>query len=300
MQQPQQTAPAVALAPRAPLLSGDRQGDDRMPLKGSSAMNPDDMARLTKTAEKLLEQFPAIFTLFSVGVFIMPLWMMIHIGWDENVRQWITRQLWVLTIILPCTYGAVHFLHVIKRVPNRLAIIVALYGSAVTFILVGNFVLVSCYRHGNAFLAEDCYASREKQQLQVQYESAVQFYVDCAVTISQNETRNVTFGQAVTNYRITDCPGYAEQAAMQENQAWDYLAFMEDTYHCSGWCKPMPAMWVHTATTDTCPGVVAQVMFQKVKWTMEQVVLYNIVVLSFIAIVPIRVGDVFKGYGVVW
>jgi hypothetical protein len=248
----------------------------------------------SKAIEKLLTLFPTIFSLFIVGVYIMPLWMLYHAGNDPNVQQWITKHLWVPVLVLPLVYFAVHMLHLVRRTPSKPAVVLTLYGSAVVLLIAAEMLEVNSYAMGNAMMAMDCDASDGKRAMQNQYMSAVTFYANCAQTVATS--RNITFGQAVATYRIRDCPGYLEQA----NSDWAYLAYLEDSYQCSGWCEERPSLFTHRTTKDSCQSVVADVFLNKVKFTMVQVIIYNIVVLTFVSIVSLRVGPVLRKFGIPW
>merc|ERR1719223_2660207 len=81
---------------------------------------------------------------------------------------------------------------------------------------------------------------------------------------------------AYASYRITDCQGYEAQ--------------LEEQPHCSGWCERAQPLWVGGDVKDSCSAVVADIMMNKVQWTMMQVLVYTLCVLAILSALLVGVA----------
>jgi len=240
--------------------------------------------------------FPAMFSFFCLATFSMPIWIMYHIGTDENVKQWISTKTW-LVVFLFVPYAVTHVIHHVKGHPVRLALATCLVGSSIVLLLIGDYVLLAAYRKGNAFVAQDCDTFPGKRALEAEWREARTFYANCAA--KKAAAFNITFAQAVMQYRIESCGEYEEQVATA-HPSWRYLGFLEETYRCSGWCQEGEPIWTFAATTDSCSSAVADVMFNKIQWSTMQVVLYTIMVLGFVSTTLITAGPILMKLGIEW
>lgn len=237
-----------------------------------------------------------MFSFFCLATFSMPIWITYHIGNDENVKQWISTKIWcVLFLFIP--YAVAHVIHHVKGHPVRLVLVTCLVGSSIVLLLIGDYVLLVAYKKGNAFSAQDCFTFPGKRALEKDWQEARTFYANCAA--KKASSFNITFTQAVMQFRIESCPGYDDMVATTHPD-WKYLGFLEDSYRCSGWCQEGEPMWTFAQTSDSCSSAVADVMFNKIQWSTMQVVLYTIVVLGFVSTTLITIGPLLIKLGIEW
>uniref|UniRef100_A0A7S1WUW1 Uncharacterized protein n=1 Tax=Alexandrium catenella TaxID=2925 RepID=A0A7S1WUW1_ALECA len=246
--------------------------------------------------EGTMRVFPAMFSFFCLATFSMPIWITYHIGNDENVKQWISTRIW-LVLLLFIPYAVAHLIHHVKGHPVRLVLVTCLVGSSVVLLLIGDCVLLEAYKKANAFSAQDCDTFPGKRSMERELEEARAFYANCAA--KKAAAFDLTFAQAVMQYRIQSCPEYADLVATKHPD-WAYLGFLEDSYRCSGWCKEEEPMWTFAATSDSCSSAVADVLFNKIQWSTMQVVLYTIVVLGFVSTTLITIGPILIKLGIEW
>lgn len=224
--------------------------------------------------------FPFLFTAFCIGTWIVPIWVMYHVGQDVNVTHWVTDLLqytpWLLAV-----YAVAHIMHAMTGGPARLPMIVCTVGSCVVLLLLANWILIESQRLGNVFAADDCSSFEGKHRLEDQWQQARSYYSDCVDKLSVNQ--DIAFEAAVSKYRITDCPNYYADVA-DAHPDWVYLGQLEELYHCSGWCSEEKALWTLKPTKDACSAAVAQTMGTKIRWGMMQVMFYNITVLCVVSI----------------
>jgi len=246
--------------------------------------------------ESTMRVFPALFTFFCLATFSMPIWITYHLGEDENVKQWISTKVWlVLFLFIP--YALAHVVHSIKGHPVRLVLMTCLIGSSVILLMISDYVLLKAYSLANAFYAQDCDTFAGKRMMEEEWQQARVFYASCVA--KKASALNMPFAKAVTQYRIQSCPGYDEEVA-GVHPAWKYLDFLEEQYHCSGWCQEAEPIWTFASTSDSCGSAVADVMFHKIRWSAMQVVLYMILVVGFVSTTLITVGPILVKLGIEW
>jgi len=164
-----------------------------------------------------------------------------------------------------------------------------LLGSCLLLLVLGDIILMKSYYRGNEFAANDCQSFGAKRDLEMQYQNAKMFYSQC-VTGMSNKT-GVSLQAAVSVYRIEDCFGYTAQ--LRTNPGWTYLGRLENEYSCGGWCAQDQPLWTLKIVKDSCSSAVADIMKDKVVWSMTQVVIYSLIVFGFVAALLLTVSPFF-------
>eukprot|EP00429_Kryptoperidinium_foliaceum_P067096 CAMPEP_0176051814 /NCGR_PEP_ID=MMETSP0120_2-20121206/25761_1 /TAXON_ID=160619 /ORGANISM="Kryptoperidinium foliaceum, Strain CCMP 1326" /LENGTH=471 /DNA_ID=CAMNT_0017385255 /DNA_START=56 /DNA_END=1471 /DNA_ORIENTATION=- len=227
--------------------------------------------------------FPTAFTLFCLVAFLVPIWTCVHLSHDENVRYWIGGRLLALTGWLPVVYIVSHVIHTMRGMPVKGAVIACICGSCLLLALAAQLTLREADVISADLTAQECDISSRKYALQEQWREAEAFFDNCASTWASSHGLSVQ--EAKATIRITDCPGYAAEAANRtRGDGWQYLQFLEGRYHCAGWCEEAQAMWTLGATRDPCSIAVALVMRSNVRWTAVQVVFYSVVVFALASV----------------
>lgn len=239
---------------------------------------------------------PWMFTLLNVILFAAPITITVRMGLDMQVRYWITDKLHLWALALIGLFILTHIVHTLSRSPSRFWICLCLAGACFHQLLLGDFVLLMVTQTANTLQSKDCRTDVDKRYLQVQWENARAFYKVCmaetvASTLSIKEV-------AYSLYRIQDCEGY--EAGVAANPAWPYMGALEDEYQCGGWCFQSEPLWTFKTTKDSCAAVVADVLNNKVKPSMQQVVGYTFIVLGVVTFGLIQVGPILKSHNIDW
>jgi len=239
----------------------------------------------------VMEMFPALFTAFCLATFMTPIVLSVHIGRDPQVLFWIGNSInWV--IYLPVFYLGSYAYHTFYRLPCKMVMVVCLIGSCVTLLVLCDRVLLAAYDRANEFAARDCDTFPTKRELQREWEGAHAFYISCVSAMAAENSMNLE--TAYASYRITDCQGY--EAQLVEHPRWAYLGQLEEQQHCSGWCERAQPLWVGGDVKDSCSAVVADIMMNKIQWTMMQVLVYTLVVLAILSVLLVSVGPTLWRY----
>eukprot|EP00928_Gymnodinium_smaydae_P021887 TRINITY_DN18574_c0_g1_i1.p1 TRINITY_DN18574_c0_g1~~TRINITY_DN18574_c0_g1_i1.p1 ORF type:complete len:593 (-),score=107.51 TRINITY_DN18574_c0_g1_i1:35-1813(-) len=252
-------------------------------------------AQLEMVTSLFTRRAPWLFTLLCVVLFASPIMLTLRLSQDMQVRYWISDQL-ACVLVLPVLFAITQLVHTRKRAPNRVLVCLCLAGSCVFLLLLGDVVLLSAYRKANSLVAKDCATDESKRQLQLQWQNAQIFYRNC-----MEETAAMTGTQpevAYSLYRIQDCEGYSGQ--LVTNPAWPYLGALEQTYQCGGWCTRSQPLWTFKSVKDSCSSTVADVLYNKVQWSMLQLISYTAIVLCFVSVVLIQAGPILRSYSIAW
>lgn len=246
--------------------------------------------------ESMSNKFPLLFTIFCFTTFIIPVWLVYSVGGDIQVTFWITG-LTPCVLILPFLYLFTHVWHIMQGKPSRNLVVVCLIGSCMLLMILSDMVLLEAYSLANKFAASDCNTFAGKSNLQTEYLAATAFYDGCILNTAK--LTDVSQTKAEGMYNIQDCSGYADQLTYYPG--WPYLESMEKKYHCSGWCTASHrGMWTFAMTKDSCSATAADLMYNKVQFTMLQVVVYTTVCLGFVSIMLMLAGPVLRERGVAW
>jgi len=242
-----------------------------------------------------IDVFPTMFNAFLFGLFIIPIWLTYSIGRDGQVRYWIGTFCSVV-LLLPIGYLMLYAFHVSRRRPSKWGMIACLLGSCVVILLIADYTLLQAYSVGHLLMSRDCTSFDHKASLQVQWKAAKGFYNSCMQATAAKT--GMTYDAAVNLYRIEDCVEYDKLKDTFPD--WEYLAKLEETYSCSGWCTHDQPLWTFKAVKDSCSQVVADVMFNKVQWGMTQVVVYTVIALGITSVLLMAAGQIFQSAGMPW
>lgn len=233
----------------------------------------------------VMETFPTLFTTFCFGTFITPIILSYHVGRDPQVLFWIGDYInWV--IFLPVLYVWAHIYHTMYRVPSKVVVVICLIGSCIVILVLGEHVLLDAYGRANELTARDCETFPRKMQLQRSWEAARTYYANCMTSMAGD--LGISYESAVATYRIGDCSDYPTQ--LDQNSDWTYLASLEEQHLCAGWCEPGHAIWTLGTVRDSCSSTVADIMNNKIRWTMLQVVVYTVIVLCLASVMLVAIG----------
>lgn len=241
------------------------------------------------------KRLPWLFSLLCLLLFSAPVGLTYRMSQDMQVRYWITDELRVI-LVLPLLYVMTQWVHYKQQRPNRILICICLAGSCAFLLLLADLVLLSSYHKANALSAKDCNTDVEKKALQLQWQNAQTFYQSCMAETASKSGSNPEVAYSL--YRIQDCEGYRDQLGV--NPAWPYLGALEQEYQCGGWCVRSQPLWTFKGVKDSCAMTVADVLYNKVQWSMLQVIAYTTVVLGFVSAVLVQVGPILRSHNIEW
>jgi len=266
------------------------QADD--PFSPSSEIGSD----FPLLSPRLAKTFPTLFLMFCFGVFAAPIAIVMHMGGDPTVKQFVARYSAVV-LILPVIFTLAYIFHIRNRgQPNRIVITFTLILSCIVLLTLGETYLVAAYQKAPLLASMDCSALQEKYQIQQEWENARGFYATC---MSQKaDSDKISFGAAVAAYRMQDCDAYSTQ--LEIHPVWKYLAGLEENQRCAGWCQEEQPMWTKEHTFDACSPVVAQILQDKVEWSMKQVIFYTLFTLMVISVILISIHSLLAKLHIEW
>lgn len=247
-------------------------------------------------ARSIVQIFPMAFLLFSAALFVMPIYLVLLIGGDINVRKWFPH-ISFFVCVLPILYLITFFAHHVTKRPSRILITLTLVGSCVLLLVISDVFLFEAYHKAPMFASTtDCMSWKEKRELQQQWKLAHNFYTACLGNKTQKTQSAAT--KLVPEHRIQDCPNYDKE--MKAHPDWAYLEALEATQHCAGWCNEEEPMWTRSKVKDACSPVVAQILKDKVQPLMKKVCFYSVFTLLVISVVLIAAQPLLHKYGFVW
>jgi hypothetical protein len=249
-----------------------------------------------KSVLQMFPLFPTVFLMFTVAMFVMPIYLVLYVGEDPSTQQWFPHVTHIV-VVLPIYYVLTFLVHMGKGAPSRMFITVSLIGSCLTLLIISNFILMEAAQMAPMFAsASDCLSWAPKREMQAEWELARTYYATCMNDMAKKE--NVTFAAAVSDYRIQNCPNYSTAVGL--HPSWEYLEHLESTQFCGGWCKSAPAMWTRDHVQDACSPVVAEILNDKVIWCLKQVCFYTVFSLAVLSVFLIYIPQVLQTYKIDW
>lgn len=223
----------------------------------------------------LLPVYPMTFAFLSLCLFAAVSVKMAYLAFDDNVRYWIG--VWPMYIaFLPLAFIVLALLiHRIKGQPSRIASFIGLTGPSVLLLLGAYKISMDALMLSVAFGSTDCLTNAQMYKLGIDYKSALAFKSTCKPLANASDA-------PIT---MEDCADY--EAALLKNPGWRYMAHLEKTTGCGGWCEAAKPIWAYPAAVqDPCSSVVAEALSNAVLYPSMQVAIYSIAVL-FLATVGI-------------
>jgi hypothetical protein len=264
----------------------------------SAAMIPTSTKQATEETElrwadrkglDMLQVYPFAFAFLSLLVFLGAMVKMAYLAFNPNVQYWIGEYpAWIA--FLPLLFIGVAFvIHRSTGQPSKVASLIGLLGPSVMLFIGGYKVAITSLTLSTAFGSTDCITNPSMYQLQQDWQAAWAFKSTC------KPMANAT-GKPMM---IDECDGYA--AAAVQNKGWDYLAKLEKSSGCGGWCEASTTMWAYPGEMqDPCSSVAAEELSTEVLRPAMQVAIYDILVL-FLATVGIAVlGPKAADQGLSW
>jgi hypothetical protein len=218
--------------------------------------------------------FPAAFTLISLCLFMVPVYLAVYSARHPAVRYF-HGQWYYMLIIIPIIILVVHFYH-IRNGPNRYVTNLAMLVPSFLLLLYGTHLLTNATSAADRMFSTDCTTMREKMQLQREWEAAESLYSSCLKSTAVS--RNLSSAYLAKNFRVQDCTEY-ESALASHRREWNFLQYLEENQACTGFCKPGAQLWSSGPHKDSCSVAVASVFRYVVRSNCLQVVVISLITL---------------------
>lgn len=250
----------------------------------------------------MLALFPLLFTLVCCLIFLYPMFILMKIGWNLTIGYWNPSNgpISLLLLAIPLIIAGAHVIHARRMVPVKKVVIIAIFVPATLIILMADVFYEQSWRKAQDLADGNCDAFAGKRDLQNSWEVAYYIYEGC---LNQtNLASGYTRAQLRANFRLADCEDYSLIA--DEYQAykydWMYLAHLEKTLGCSGWCYPGQQLWSTQNTKDDCSSGVANAFFYFVRARSMQVMLTMTFTLLVLAAGVVLLGEPLRSAGFEW
>eukprot|EP00403_Amphidinium_massartii_P020117 CAMPEP_0178415358 /NCGR_PEP_ID=MMETSP0689_2-20121128/23510_1 /TAXON_ID=160604 /ORGANISM="Amphidinium massartii, Strain CS-259" /LENGTH=321 /DNA_ID=CAMNT_0020036675 /DNA_START=296 /DNA_END=1258 /DNA_ORIENTATION=+ len=229
--------------------------------------------------------FPQVFTAVCFAMFGVPVTLCLYLHFDRDVQFWIGTHL-LLVVFLPLMFLATHCFHNMTGRPSRVGILLCMIGSSGLLIVLTDILMVKSRALTTELLAQDCSNSGRKYDVEMQYQQALGFYSNCTQARAQAE--GTTVAQQVATHTIEACDGYDTQ--LSANTAWPYLAALETSEGCAGWCTRGQPVWTFNAAKDSCSLAAGANLEYKVYTLLFKAFCYSIVAFGFSAVFLVLVA----------
>lgn len=249
----------------------------------------------TEIPPGFVKMFPTTFLLFTLSLFIIPIYLVIYFGSGVNEKKWLPGGSLVV-VILPVLYATTFIIHTITRKPSRIFIMLNLLGSCVMLLVLGNIYLNAANQQAPMLDSTDCLSWPAKRDVQHEWDLARTFYASCVS--EKAKQKKIKFAAAADIYRMRDCPDYDKQVSRHPD--WSYLEHMEDTQRCSGWCKFEPPLWTRERTQDPCSPAAGLAIKDKANHAAKQVSIYAVIALCAVGVVFVSITPLLNKFGLDW
>jgi len=266
---PNMASMGPGMAPMGPMMGPQNFEYGAKPMYAAEETEPFAvLARHEGKGLDLLQAFPFTLSFLSLLVFLGAIVKMAYLSFDPNVRYWIGVYPMYVAFLPLAFMLLAYIIHKIAGKPSKLAMLVGLLGPSLLLFIGGYKVSMTAFTLSTAFASTDCITNPQMYQLGVDYKSAVTFMSTCKPV--GNATAKPT--------TISDCAGY--DAMYKTNPGWHYLAQLEKTSGCAGWCDATTTLWAYPGgVQDPCSSVASDALATQVLIPSMQVAIYNIVVL---------------------
>lgn len=229
----------------------------------------------------MLQIYPFSFAFVTSMIFMGAMVKMGYLAMNPSVQYWIGD--WPTYIaFLPLAFVLLSYIiHRIAGGPSKLASLIGLLGPSIMLFVGGYKVSVAALSLSSAFSSADCITNPHMYKLGLEWDAAEAFKKTC------------------TTPTIAECPGYKKELA--KNPGWKYLAHLETTTGCGGWCQASTTLWLYPgAVQDPCSSAAGESLTTEVLYPAMQVAIYDIAIL-FLATVGMAVlGPKLSKSGVEW
>lgn len=206
----------------------------------------------SKDDDHLLGMFHIIFTAIMVLVFLVPSCILLYIEQQPSVEYFLGHKAYWLAIV-PIMIVLAHQYHKTYG-PNRIITVASLLIPALVILILALMLNGGAAGHAQALFSIDCDMLGSKRYLQLEWEAADKFFTEC---VSQTAAKsNYSAEMIASKFRVQDCTHY-QDAYKEHASSWSYLRYLEEEFHCTGFCTPGRQLWSKYDHKDSCSVAVS-------------------------------------------
>lgn len=215
----------------------------------------------------LLTIYPFTFALLSCLAFLGAMVKMVYLATNPSVKYWMGN--WPMYIaLLPLLFIVLaYFIHQANRgLPSKWATILGLLGPSLMLFVGGYKVAMQSLTLSAAFTSADCVSNHQMYHLGLAWEKAVDFRSEC---------KGPPGSDMLAPSIIQECAGYED--ALENNPSWNYLAHLEQSTGCGGWCVPATTLWIYPGgVQDPCSSAAGESLATEILYPSMQVTIFDI------------------------
>lgn len=224
-------------------------------IENGKSLNPDLMDMKTWMANHR-RLFPALYTLITFAIFGSPVMTGIELATNPSVQYWIGLGAWSV-ILVPILLVGAHIAHIMARRPSFLAMLASTLAPSLIVMVIGCYYQQGASHIANKLLSGDCITLQSKAYLEEAYQQAEAVFGTCTanVALATNQTQEVV-QQAMV---MQDCPAFYDSPYTKQ---WKYIATLEQSQACSGWCQQgvVPLFTPSPTAKDPCTLVAGMML----------------------------------------
>lgn len=264
------------------------------------ASSYDDLPDIIKPIERsnVDTLFASAFTLTCGLLFLLPTYLTMKNDLHPIAAYWSSGLVWIL-LVIPTIIVGVHYVHVRKGGPHKVAVIVGIVVPSVLLLLFSNHQLAWALDRHDKLFSVDCDSFHGKRKLQQSWDAASMLLEKCYNETVTMHDSGLTVERLRSTFRIQDCDEYKIQ--LRHNYAdWTYLKMLEENFYCSGWCGFAPQIWANSVSKDSC-AMVASVFFEdNVHHHSLEVCFMMVAAVLICAVALVFLGPILREKGYDW
>jgi len=133
-----------------------------------------------------------------------------------------------------------------------------------------------------ALQSQDCSFNTAKVDIQQAWEVAYNTSLSCDKYLMKATGSSIQEVESVR--RFENCPGYHD-AMPKYKREWAYLAALETSYQCGGWCTPGFPLWARSTTPlDSCALAAGHAMDSSIANMGKQVSIFSLILLVCVSL----------------
>lgn len=211
--------------------------------------------------------FPGIFTLWLFAFFSPSVILCVDLGKDPTVQYYFGKAAMGIGVCIPVLVLICHIIHVVAARPRFFPTVFSTVVPSVLTLVAGAMFQGKLDATASILYSTDCTTYDIKLDMDNAYRSAAALWYSCLERVATST--NSTVEAAADLIVLEDCSEYttATESIQSYSRQWAYLATLEHTEECSGWCTPgQAALWTRShEPRDLCSKAAAAVMTGKVK-----------------------------------
>lgn len=246
--------------------------------------------------------WPGIFTLCLAAFYSPSVLVGLHLGLDHNTQYWFGKTTLRMVLTIPVLILICHVIHHFAARPRFWPFLVSTVAPAIITLIVGLHVFGPINRTVLFLYSSDCTTYTQKLQVDNAYRSAAALFDTCVQRVATSTDSTVEATASLIG--LEDCSEYqtATEDVAAYSKEWAYLAELEETEACSGWCTPgSPSLWTRPHEVyDLCSHAAAGVMQGKALRSARRMLVLGMAQLSISVLLIAHVSNLMIKRNIGW